>query len=130
MLFVTVEGYEPPPPPDVILHINLVQPEQRYYWRSQVFDAYNGHVWVANTALIQSLAANAPYHPDLIALPKNYRVVRQHVERLQPLNGALFVTGDLLTTDQISTAAWRATGDLIDARTNANSYLAESRIQS
>ena len=129
MLYVTVDGYKPPPPPDVLLHININQPDVRYYWRSQIYDSYNGHVWVANTALTQALAANVSYHPNLINLPRNYQIVRQQVERLQPMSGALFVTGDLLSTNQPSIAAWRATGDLIDARTNADTFTADSRIQ-
>ncbi len=129
MLYVTVEGYVPPPPTVVLLHTNLVRSEVQYYWRSQVFDFYNGHVWVANTALTQAMAANAPYHPNLTTLPKNYQLVRQHVERLQPMSGALFFTGDLLRTDQPSTAAWRATSDLIYARTNADTFTVDSRSQ-
>ena len=129
MLYVTVEGYVPPPPVEVTLHTNAAPPELRYYWRSQTYDVYNGHVWIANTARTQALAANSPYHPNLATLPKNYQLVRQNVERLQPMDGALFVTGDLLSTDRPSTAAWRASSDLIDARTNAGTFSADSRIQ-
>jgi transglutaminase-like putative cysteine protease len=130
LMYVSVEGYVPPPPAEVLLHTTLPQTELRYYWRSQTFDTYNGHVWIANTAITQEIAANRPYHPDLTTLPANYQVVRQRVERLQSMTGALFVTGDLLNTDQLSVAAWRTSGDLIDARTNADSFAAESRIQS
>ena len=130
MMYVTVDGYQPPPPPDVLLHANIVVPEVRYYWRSQTFDSYNGHVWVANTAQTQEIAANASYHPGLTTLPKNYQTVRQHIQRLQPMDGALFVAGDLLRSEQLSIAAWRASGDLVDARTNADTYTADSRIQS
>ena len=130
MMYVTVDGYQPPPPPDVLLHANIVVPEVRYYWRSQTFDSYNGHVWVANTAQTQEIAANASYHPGLTTLPKNYQTVRQHIQRLQLMDGALFVAGDLLRSDQLSIAAWRASGDLVDARTNADTYTADSRIQS
>jgi hypothetical protein len=129
MMYVTVEDYVPPPPTDVYLYTDIVQSYVRYYWRSQTFDVYNGHVWIANTARTQALAANSPYHPDLATLPKNYQLVHQSVDRLQPMDGAIFVTGDLLSTDQPSTAAWRASGDLVDARTNADTFSANSRIQ-
>jgi hypothetical protein len=129
LMYVTVEGYQPPPPPDVTIHTNVAQPDVSYYWRSQTYEVYNGHVWISNTAQTQELAANSPYHPSLTTLPKNFQLVIQHVERLQPMDGALFVTGDLLSTDQLSFAAWRAPGDLIDARANANTFTAESRIQ-
>ena len=130
LLYVTVEGYQPPPPDEVLLHLPDLSPEVRYYWRSQTYDSYNGHVWVANPAGSQEMPANTPYHPDLAALPGNYQEVRQHIERLQPLDGILFATGDLLSTDQASIAVWRASGDLIDAQTMADSYTAVSRIQS
>ena len=129
VMYVTVDGFQPPPPPSEVPQTNAPQPDVRYYWRSQTYDVYNGHVWIANTAQTQELPANSPYYPNLTTLPKNYQLVRQHVERLQQMDGALFVTGDLLSTDQPSTAAWRASGDLIDARTDTDTYTADSRIQ-
>jgi hypothetical protein len=130
MLYVAVDGYQPPPPSNLLPHTGLPQPEPRFYWRSQIFDSYNGHVWIANTALTQMILANNPYHPDLITSPGNYQVVRQHVERLQPMGGALFTAGELLDADQPSIAYWRAMGDLAYASTNAGIFSAESRIQS
>lgn len=129
MLYVSVDGYTPPPPPEVLIHNNAVPPEVRYYWRSQTFDFYNGHVWVATPAQTQAMPADRPYFPNLVTLPQNYRLVRQHVQRLQPMKAAVFVTGDLLSADTPSTADWRASGDLIDARVNANTYTADSRVQ-
>ena len=129
MMYVSVEGYVPPPPSEVFLYTDIGQSDVRYYWRSQTYDVYNGHVWIANTARTQAMPANTAYHPSLASLPKNYQPVRQNVERLQPLNGALFVAGDLLSADQPTTAAWRASDDLIDARTNADTFSAVSRIQ-
>jgi transglutaminase-like putative cysteine protease len=101
----------------------------RYYWRAQTYDTYNGHVWIANAIQPVAIAANAPYYPNLISLPNNYRQVIQHIERVEHTGGALFVAGDLLSTDQPSSAAWRALGDLIDAQTDADIYTAVSRIQ-
>ena len=129
IMYVTVDGYVPPPPTELLLHYDVVQSEVRYYWRSQVYDVYNGHVWVANTSRTQDIAANNPYHPNLKSLPENLKQIHQHVERLMPMNVALFVTGDLLSTDQPSIADWRAAGDLIDARTNSGTYTADSLVQ-
>jgi transglutaminase-like putative cysteine protease len=129
VLFVTVEGYVPPPSLPFI-YGNVVRSEIRYYWRSQTYDVYTGHIWIANPAWIQDMPANSPYHPDLVILPDNYQLVRQTVERLQPMNTAIFVTGDLLSVDRPSTAAWRASGDLVDARTDEDMYVANSRVQS
>ena len=129
MLYVTVDGYLPPPPADVLIHTNLPQNDVRYYWRSQTFDFYNGHVWVANTSQTQAIPANASYHPNLSSLPQNYQKITQHIQRLQPMDQALFVTGELLSADQPSNAAWRSAGDLIDARTSTDFYTADSLVQ-
>jgi hypothetical protein len=130
MLYVTVDGYKPPPPIEVLLHTNLPLPGPQYYWRSQVFDSYNGHVWIANTALSQDFPANTPYHPDLKTLPQNYQIIHQNMERIQPMDDALLVSGELLDTDQPSIASWRSTGDLTYARTNPNTFSSHSAIQS
>jgi transglutaminase-like putative cysteine protease len=129
VMYVTVEGYTPPPPPDIARVTNAPQPDVRYYWRAQTYDTYTGHIWITGTVRPVAIAANAPYYPTLISLPNNYRQVIQHIERHEHTGGALFVTGDLLSTDQSSSAAWRASGDLIDAQTNADIYSAVSRIQ-
>jgi transglutaminase-like putative cysteine protease len=129
MLYVSVDGYVPPPPAEVLIHTSLPQPDVRYYWRSQTYDSYNGHVWVANTARTQSFPANSAYHSNLAAQPQNYQTVTAHIQRLQPVDEALFVTGDLQNADQPSIAAWRSAGDLVDARTTSDFYTAISRVQ-
>ncbi len=129
LMVVSVEGYVPPPSGPT-MYTDYIRSEVRYYWRSQTYDVYTGHIWIANPAWVKVMPANSPYHPDLADLPGNYRLVRQTVERLQPMNGALFVTGDLLSTDAPSTAAWRASGDLVNAWTDADTFVADSRVQS
>jgi hypothetical protein len=128
LMYVSVAGYVPPPPPSAAEHANPVAPELSYYWRSQTYDTYNGHVWIANTAQTLSLAANSPYHPDLKTLPGTDQLVTQSVTRLQPMDGAIFVAGDLLSVDHTSVGAWRTPGDLVDARTNSNTFTARSII--
>ena len=128
-MVVSVEGYSPPPPINVP-YSNTSRREVSYYWRAQTYDSYNGHFWSTSTAWTQQLPANEPYHPALAILPQNNQLVIQHVQRLQPMDGAVFVTGDLLSTDHPSVAAWRAAGDLVYARTDANTITASSRIQS
>jgi hypothetical protein len=128
LMYVNVEGYIPPPSINVPSYINIARPEVSYYWRAQTYDIYNGHSWVASTAWTQKLAANDPYHPGLADLPDTDKLVVQHVQRLQPMDGAIFAAGDLLHTDQPSIAAWRAAGDLVDARTDANTFTVSSRL--
>jgi transglutaminase-like putative cysteine protease len=129
MLYISVDGYVPPPPNVVAQHANLNEPEVRYYWRSQTFDSYNGHFWTANSSSSQQIAPDDPYRPGLTSIPTNFQVVRQHVVRLQTMDGALFFAGDLLDVDRNSIADWRNTGDLVDARTDSDSYTADSRLQ-
>ena len=128
LMYVSVDGYKPPPPIDVSIHTGTAKPDVSYYWRSQTYDAYNGQAWISNTFQSQPIAAGRPYYPTLATLPKNFRAVVQHVLRLQPMDGALFAAGDLLSADQPSVASWRAPGDLIYARTNANTFTADSRL--
>ena len=129
VMYVMVEGYKPPPPPDVQLHINAPPSEIRYYWRSQTYDQYQGHVWIAKTGRTEEIAAGAPYYPSLVTLQDNYRQVVQHIERIQTGGGTLFVAGDILSTDQYSLASWRTTSDLIGAQTDADIYTVDSRVQ-
>lgn len=128
IMYVTVEGYTAPPPIDLARFTDAPQPEVRYYWRAQTFDRYNGHVWSNFTAPGQEYPAGAPLYPDLEPLLENSRLVRQQVERLQGLGGTLFVAGDLLGADQPLSVSWRGAGDLAEARTDSNIYLAESRL--
>jgi transglutaminase-like putative cysteine protease len=128
IMYVSVDGYKPPPPPEVAQFTNAAEPDVRYYWRVQTYDSYNGYVWVDDAAQTQQILANAPYHPGLAKLTSKYQEVRQSVERLQHLDGSLFATGNLVSVDQLSLATWRATGDLIDAQTGPDQYTALSRI--
>ena len=128
LMYVSVDGYQPPPPV-VQIHANSAPPDVEYYWRSQTYDFYNGHVWIANTSQTQAIPANGAYHPGLKSPPNNFLLTHEHVERLQPMNGALFVSGELLNTDQPSVASWRSTGDLTYARTNSETFTADSLVQ-
>ena len=114
VMVVSVDGYQPPSSGNE----DPARPALRFYWRSQVFDAYNGHAWIANSSFSQEMPANAPYHPEQEPLPGNYTLIRQHVERLLFMDGALFASGDLLSADQPSIAEWRTAGDLTYAARN------------
>ena len=85
---------------------------------------------VADTSFSREMPASTPYYPELKILPGNYRLIHQHVERILFMDGALFASGELLDTDQSSIADWRIAGDLTFARTDANVYNADSRLQS
>jgi len=128
VMYVTVEGYKPPPPPDVARYTNAPPPDVRYYWRLQTYAGYNGRDWFDDSLAPQAIPANRPFEVSLAALPVTEREVHQQVERVQQLNGALFFSGELVSVDQPAVASWRASNDLIDAQTNAVTYNAVSRL--
>jgi transglutaminase-like putative cysteine protease len=128
VMYVSVDGYKPPPPPEVARAINAPEPDVRYYWRVQTYDSYNGRVWIDDAVQTQQIAANTPYHPNLVKLTGEYQEVRQKVERLQHMDGSVFAAGNLVSLDQLSLATWRASDDLIDAQTGPDQYTAVSRI--
>jgi transglutaminase-like putative cysteine protease len=128
IMYVSVDGYNPIPP-DIARLTSALQPDVTYYWRAQTYDAYNGHVWIANTSQTVSLIAYGAYYPNLVNLPSNYREVTQHIQRAGTDDKILFYTGDLLRADQPTKAEFRTAGDLVDAQTDAQIYTATSRAQ-
>ena len=128
IMYISVDGYNPLPP-DIARLTSALEPDVTYYWRAQTYETYNGHVWITNNAQTVSLQASAPYYPNLVDLPSNYREVTQHVERTDPESKILFYTGDLLRANQPSKAEYRSGGDLIDAQTDVLRYTAVSRIE-
>ena len=128
VLLVGIDGYVPPPPSIVEDYITSPAALVHYYWRAQTYEQYNGHAWTTQTGTIEKFAAGSLLQPELAGSAGNYQLVTQHVERVQPLAGTLFVTGELLRADQPATALWRSPGDLIDAQTEASAYTAESRL--
>lgn len=130
VLFITVEGYQPPPAnayasssPQYVLH---------YYWRSQTYSRYNGRFWSADTARVNELAAGEPTLADKenISQPPYATQVTQRITRLQIGDKSVYAAGELLRLDVRALALRRANGELISARTDADRYTAVSRILS
>ncbi|HVM72382.1 MAG TPA: transglutaminase-like domain-containing protein, partial [Anaerolineales bacterium] len=127
-MYVSVEGYRPTSPVELAPYTKASAPDVTYYWRAQTYDTYSGHAWLITPARTQEMAASAPYQPASASLPPDDRLIVQHVQRLQPLDGALFAAGDLLSANQPASVTWRSGDDLIYARTEANAYTADSRL--
>jgi hypothetical protein len=131
VLRVKVDGYTPSSPMD---EYTIHKPIQNviYYWRAQTYDTYSGHGWIASTASQQEMGAGQPFLPDvdMAALPSNYRLVTQHVTRLQTGNKTAFFAGELLSLDQPAAVLWGDSGDIVSVSTASDSYTAFSRIQS
>ncbi|HEX7620986.1 MAG TPA: transglutaminase domain-containing protein, partial [Anaerolineales bacterium] len=131
VLLVKVDGYTPPPPMnEYTIHMpiqNII-----YYWRAQTYDSYSGHTWTAGTGSQQEMGAGQSFLQgvDLVALPANYRLVTQHVTRVQTGNKTAFAAGEMLSLDRPSTVLWRDIDDIVSVSTDSDSYTASSRIQS
>ena len=131
VLLVKVDGYTPPPPMNeytIHMHIQNVI----YYWRTQTYDSYSGHTWTAGTGSQQEMAAGQPFLQgvNLAALPANYRLVTQHVIRVQTGGKAAFAAGEMLSIDRPPTVLWRDIDDIVSVSTDSDSYTASSLIQS
>jgi hypothetical protein len=131
VLRVKVDGYTPPPPMD---EYTIRQPIHNviYYWSAQTYDSYSGHEWTASFASQQQIGAGQPILPDIdaAALPANFRLVTQHVTRLQAGIKITFFAGELLSLDQPATILRGDSGDIVSVSTASDSYTAFSRIQS
>ncbi len=128
VMYVEVDGYVPLPP-DIERYVINPPEDIRFYWRAQTFDSYNGRAWAAGSSKLLPYEAEAPYYPSLTTLPDNYMQITQHVKRVVETGGILFATGDVLSSDQATTAEWRANDDMVDAQTDASSYTVTSRLQ-
>ncbi|MFZ6027366.1 MAG: transglutaminase domain-containing protein [Chloroflexota bacterium] len=85
----------------------------RYYWRIITYDHYNGSGWQSSAT---NDASYVPDQPIFDTLPAYHKVVRQKVNAVQPLGGALVVTGFLQSADQPYRVSWRAApGDFYTA---------------
>lgn len=131
VMFVSVDGYHPPPPVTEAYE-RLFRQAVPYRWQSQTYDRYTGHGWFAETARVEEMAAGQIALPniDLNALPGDFTLVTQHVTRLQRGEGTAFSAGELLRIDQPYRVLWRSSGDIIAIQVDADTYTATSRLPS
>lgn len=128
VMFVTVEGYQPPIPiPDE--YGGTIQQPVPFRWRAQVYDRYTGRGWFVNTAKVEEVAAGQPLLPDDVdALPGNFELVTQSIVRVHSEGGTVFAAGELLELDQASTVLRGGAGDVIAVQAAPDSYTAISRL--
>lgn len=132
-LVFTVRTGELPPIPNASLETLAT----RYYWRSRVYDVYNGSGWRS------SQTETAHYNADEIlyaSLPSGYRRVTQQVTLAFEKDDTLYWTGTLYRSDQPFDVAWRTpprsdaaaaafpfgSADLLGALHKAPAYRVES----
>ena len=97
---LTVSTGEIPPIPETI---PVVVNPTHYRWRAITYDVYSGAGWGSSTAQDVPLPADTP----LLALPQNYRVVTQHIQRVPGQGTYVYWTGTLAQADTDLEIAWR-----------------------
>ncbi len=126
ILYVRVEGYQPLPP-EATRYGHVRDTSPRFYWRARTFDRYNGHAWTALYSFEQEFAAGQAVWPEAQATAPDFLLARQEVERLAE-SDILFHAGTLVSVDRPYRVWWRAAGDLVEARSEAERYVVTSRL--
>ncbi|HJS17171.1 MAG TPA: transglutaminase-like domain-containing protein, partial [Anaerolineales bacterium] len=98
-LVMTVRTGELPP----VANPGLTTDAPRHYWRSTIYDEYQGAGWVTSAASPQNYEANTPLVPGLL---DGYRLLHLDVQLQQP-EGKLFWSGILFSADVPFRADWR-----------------------
>ncbi|CAG0973852.1 partial Protein-glutamine gamma-glutamyltransferase, partial [Anaerolineae bacterium] len=95
-----------------------------HYWRSSTYDVYTGRGWLtSDTEIAGYQAGERAINESALS-----RTIHQDVQIVGDLDGLLFATGTLVTTDHDFRVAWRAPGDAFSADIQTKTYHAESRI--
>jgi transglutaminase-like putative cysteine protease len=108
----------------------------RYYWRSVIYDRYDGRGWISTSAASQPVSAN---HPLIAGVLSNYKLLHLSVQMQQP-EGKLYWTGVLYSADVPLAVDWRLRpqsslfadqttllqADMFAARTDASAYRADA----
>jgi transglutaminase-like putative cysteine protease len=128
ILYVRVDGYIPPEPSDRGRSGEAQQPEKQYYWRNATYSTYNGSGWSNYTSREQEYPARSLVYPDSENQLETYDYVTLSVERLNPVDKAVYFTGDLLSVDQPFIVSWRKYDDPIKSTTPADRYTSVSRL--
>lgn len=131
-IVMTVKTGELPPVPMQSLMTRV----PRYYWRSVVYDRYDGRGWFTTSAPSRSFAANQPMIAGVLS---GYKLLHLNVQMQQP-EGKLFWSGMLFSADVPLQVDWRLRpqsslfadqtallqADMFAARTDATAYRTES----
>ncbi len=131
-IVMTVKTGELPPVPMQSLMTHI----PRYYWRSVVYDRYDGRGWITTSAPARSTAANQPMIAGVLS---GYKLLHLNVQMQQP-EGKLFWSGMLFSADVPLQVDWRLRppsslfadqrallqADMFAARTDATAYRADA----
>ncbi len=95
------------------------------YWRSFTYDLYTGHGWSSSSTEQTAYQPGQPIQPD--HLP-GHVLIQEKVSAVPGEGGSIYATGEPVTIDVSSSAAWRSTNDLFGIQTGSNSYELQSMI--
>lgn len=99
----------------------------RYYWRSTIYDHYNGNGWTTSEfTIVQFQAGTVAISPTIA----EQRTIRQQVQLDNASGGQLYASGSLLAADRDFQIAWRSNSDSFNTAliAHADSYTADSTI--
>lgn len=128
VMYVSVDGYNPPPVNEYAAAISQSAP--RYYWRARTYDLYNGSGWSASDSEAlhpKPLPASAPV--QTVSERAADRTVTQRVVRARSDDASVYAAGEIVQLDQPSTILRRG-NETIAVFTDADRYAALSRIPS
>jgi transglutaminase-like putative cysteine protease len=120
---VAVAGYDPFPHEAIGSAHPKIPP--RYYWRSFIYDQYNGRGWYTSPVNVVDYSADIT---ATLVLDQNHQLVRQKVSPMVDLGGFIYAAGELLSVDAPYQVAWRMQGDALAAQSAAQSYTAVSSV--
>jgi transglutaminase-like putative cysteine protease len=96
------------------------------YWRSYTYDTYTGRGWRASETEPKFYDADRPIQADR---GQGQVMIQQDVHPVEDLGGTVYATGEPMTIDFQSEAAWRSFDDLFGVQMEqTNSYHALSLI--
>jgi hypothetical protein len=126
VLWVSVEGYQPPPDPALVSQPGLAQPG--YYWRRATYERYTGRGWATQIERKETIPAGGSIAGQVnLASNLPYQAVRQHIQAASGQGGLALAAGELLRASEQIQAAWRGEGDLFAAQVNSGEYTVDSR---
>lgn len=110
----------------------------RYYWRSLIYDQYDGRGWYTTSASTQSISADQPLIAGLLT---GYKSLHLDIQMRQP-DGKLYWSGMLYSAGIPISVDWRfrpaaslfadqttlLQGDIFAARTNATAYTVDALV--
>jgi transglutaminase-like putative cysteine protease len=129
VMYVYIDGYTPTDQvPQNLRPGEVPIMPLRLYWRSLTYDRYSGDGWSTSSFEEVDLSADQPLNESNPSEQTNRRIIQQDVQGIGDLGGYLYVTGELLKTNQAYRVGIRTNHDLVGATTDMQEYQSTSLI--